>query len=362
MISRLFILSAIAFSGVAAQAELIAQLLKVPTDIARIALLPDAAFKFDFANDVPARTTGAAGFSSSANSETMPATIGNDISITAGFLGPCGSNTPHTHPRSPEFNFVTNGSLITGMIPENGAQFVFNEVFADQATLFPEGAIHFEYNDRCEPVTFVAFFRDSFPGVNQIAQRYFGLPPDVLSAALGIDQSEVEKIANQVPDNIALALEECTTRCGISRANQPTRQLEKNVAAGPTANSSNTPPNSTLTTTPSNSNNSNTNTTRTNTTNAISNDNGVKGNLDSMDGDHKGLIIGLIVAVGVMGLGYIVLALLALVRRRKGGKGTARGYVRTGESFAPGGVYDSEKYELPSEHLRTPYDPPSGSH
>lgn len=145
---------------------------------------------------------------------------------------------------------------------------------------------------------------------------------------------------------------ECTTRCGIPRGNQPTRQLESNVAEGPTSNASNTPP----TTSSSNSN-----TTRTNTTNAISNDNGVKGNLDSGN-EHNGLIIGLIVAVGVMGLGYIVLAILALVRRRKGGKGTARGYVRTGESFAPGGMYDSEKYELPSEHLRTPYDPPSGSH
>lgn len=82
MISRLFILSAIAFSGVAAQAELIAQLLSIPTDIGRIAVLPDAAFKFDFVNDVSARTTGAAGFSSSANSVTMPATIGNDISIS----------------------------------------------------------------------------------------------------------------------------------------------------------------------------------------------------------------------------------------------------------------------------------------
>jgi hypothetical protein len=244
------------------------------------------------------------------------------------------------------------------MIPENGGQFVFNEVFAHQATLFPEGAIHFEFNDRCEPVTFVAFFRDSFPGVNQIAQRYFGLPPDVLSAALGVDQSIVEDIADQVPDNIALALEECTTRCGISRANQPTRQLESNVAEGPAPNSSNAPPNSTLSTS-GGSNNPDSNT---NTTNAISNDNGIKGNLDSGDGSHNGLIIGLIVAVGVMGLGYIVLAILALVRRRKGGKGTARGYVRTGESFAPGGMYDSEKYELPSEHLRTPYDPPSGSH
>jgi len=74
-------------------------------------------------------------------------------------------NTPHTHPRSAEFNYVTNGSLITGMIPENGAKFVFNEVGTNQATLFPQGAIHFEFNDHCEPVTFVAFFSDSFPGV-----------------------------------------------------------------------------------------------------------------------------------------------------------------------------------------------------
>lgn len=82
MISRFFLLSAIAFSSVAAQSALIASLLEVPTDIARIALLPDTAFKFDFENDVPARTTGAGGFSSSANSETMPATIGNGISIS----------------------------------------------------------------------------------------------------------------------------------------------------------------------------------------------------------------------------------------------------------------------------------------
>ena len=89
----------------------------------------------------------------------------------------------------------------------------------------------------------------------------------------------------------------------------------------------------------------------------------MKGNLDlGENGQNKGLIIGLIATVGVMGLGYIVLAALALFRRRKGGQGSARGYVKTGENFAPGGMYDSEKYEFPSERLRTPYDPPSGSH
>ena len=153
----------------------------------------------------------------------------------------------------------------------------------------------------------------------------------------------------QIPDNIALALEECTKRCGMSRADQPTNQLQKNI---PTSNSNSSS---------SNNNSSNNTNTNINTGNNISNDDSVEGNLGEND-QNKGLIIGLIAAVGVMGLGYIVLAAIALFRRRKGGRGTARGYVRTGESFAPGGMYDSEKYELSSGHLRTPYDPPSGSH
>lgn len=174
------------------------------------------------------------------------------------------------------------------------------------------------------------------------------MPDDIVAAALGIDPSEVQKISElvraplplipdncltplQIPDNIAYALEECTKRCGIDRANQPTKQLQKNVAGGPTSS---------------------------NSTGSY-----LKGSLgSSLDGQNKGLLIGLIVAVGVMALGYIVLAAVALFRRRKVGKGTARGYVKTGETFAPGGMYDSEKYELPSEPLRTPYDPPSGSH
>ena len=84
MISRLFILSAIAFSTVAAQgsSDLIKALLDAPTDVARLNLLPDEAFKFDFVT-APGKTQGAGGFSNSANAVTMPATIGNDVSISA---------------------------------------------------------------------------------------------------------------------------------------------------------------------------------------------------------------------------------------------------------------------------------------
>ena len=138
---------------------------------------------------------------------------------------------------------------------------------------------------------------------------------------------------SQIPDDVSYALEECTKRCNIARGNQPTYQYQKG-------------------------NNSDWHDSNLNS--SSSNNNNVKSNLDlSENGQNKGLIIGLIVAVGVMALGYIALAAFALSRRRKGGDG--RGYVRTGETFAPRGVYEGEKYELPSEHLKTPYDPPSGS-
>jgi Cupin len=66
-----------------------------------------------------------------------------------GYLGACSMNTPHTHPRATEINFAVNGSLRTGMLAENGARFVFNDVPAGSATVFPRGAIHFEMNLEC---------------------------------------------------------------------------------------------------------------------------------------------------------------------------------------------------------------------
>lgn len=165
----------------------------------------------------------------------------------------------------------------------------------------------------------------------------------------------------QIPDNVAHALEECTTRCGINREQQPTKQHQNHV---PPSNSSS--PNNTTTNSHSPPPNNTTNLSSPNNTTSGDNKNGdVKGSLDSSDetsggnGQNKGLIIGLAV-VGVIGLGCIAFAAFTLFRRRRGRP--ARGYVSTGESFAPGGMYDSEKYEFPSENLSTPYDPPSGSH
>lgn len=101
-------------------------------------------------------------------------------------------NIPHTHPRATEINIAINGTLRTGMLAENGARFVFNDVPAGAATVFPKGAIHFEMNLECgecfllnivtyitviltkhvvEPTLFVAAFNNEDPGVLALAQR-----------------------------------------------------------------------------------------------------------------------------------------------------------------------------------------------
>lgn len=100
----------------------------------------------------------------------MPALIGEGVSMTLGFIGPCGINTPHTHPRASEFNYVVNGSFTTGMFQENGARVVLGNVSAGKVSLFPRGSIHFEANVDCTPSFFIAAFGDEDPGVLQIAQ------------------------------------------------------------------------------------------------------------------------------------------------------------------------------------------------
>lgn len=77
--------------------------------------------------------------------------------MTIGFLGPCGYNTPHTHPRATEFNFAVNGTLSTGVLTENGARFIFNKVHPGSAAIFPKGAIHFEMNNECGEFSFCLF-------------------------------------------------------------------------------------------------------------------------------------------------------------------------------------------------------------
>ncbi|KAJ7300884.1 RmlC-like cupin [Mycena albidolilacea] len=210
----------------------VAELRLDPTAVDRLNSLTDQQFVFDFFSPPAGVVTGAAGHTVAATSGTFPAVVGNGVAMTVGFLGPCGINTPHTHPRATEINLSVNGTLRTGLLTENGARFVMNDLPPGSMTIFPQGAVHFEMNDGCEPAMFVAAFNGEDPGVSSLAQRFFGLPVDIVDAALGYPGvQQVKGLESKIPDNIAVGTDECLKRCGLARPPaQPTAQHQPRVS------------------------------------------------------------------------------------------------------------------------------------
>ena len=205
--------------------ELITNLITAPTQVDRAKLLDQPGdFVFDFQDvDAPSRSEseGKGGFSIAANSKTMPALIGTGSSMTVAFLGPCGMNTPHVHNRATELNVVVQGRLVTNFVLENGAKPVENTLEQYQMAVFPQGAIHQEFNPDCSPTVFVAGFNNEDPGVNTIAQNFFSLRPDVVTATLGgvqtLEGKDIESFRDFIPENIALGIDACLNKCGIKR-------------------------------------------------------------------------------------------------------------------------------------------------
>lgn len=203
--------------------DLIAKLVTAPTQADRIALLPnDNDFTFDFLNAPTSvgNSTGMGGSSVRADRKTMPGLIGTGSSMVLGFLGPCGMNTPHTHPRGTELNIVVQGRLMTNFILENGARVVTNLNGLYQMVVFPQGALHQEFNPDCEPAVFVAAFNSEDAGTQQTADNLFRLPNDVLKASFGdivVDGRDLDLVKDSIPANVALGVQECLDKCGIKK-------------------------------------------------------------------------------------------------------------------------------------------------
>ncbi|KAF2718211.1 RmlC-like cupin [Polychaeton citri CBS 116435] len=203
--------------------DIISQLILAPTAVDRIALLADdpTNFVYDFtAPPENATTKGDGGHTVKADRKTFPALIGTGVSMTVGFIGPCGFNTPHIHPRSSEINIIVQGRLGTEFAAENGAPPISNTLNQYQMTVFPAGATHTEFNPDCEDAVFVAGFASEDPGVEQIAQTLFELDPELVKADLGVQTlsgQDIETFAKHLPKNVALGVEQCLKKCGIQK-------------------------------------------------------------------------------------------------------------------------------------------------
>ncbi|KAH8600932.1 RmlC-like cupin domain-containing protein [Bisporella sp. PMI_857] len=194
----------------------------------RYALLPNNKdFLFDF--NKPRGNVGKGGDVFAANRKTFPALVGSGSGMAVGFLGPCGFNTPHLHPRATELQIVTEGKLITEMVPENGVfngkdkstgrRVIRNEVGPYQMTPFYQGSVHAQFNPDCKPATFVASFNSEDFGAGQIADELFSMDDEVVAAAFGqaIDGKDVDAFKKRIPESIALGVEQCLIKCKINK-------------------------------------------------------------------------------------------------------------------------------------------------
>ncbi|KAK8128346.1 hypothetical protein PG984_009454 [Apiospora sp. TS-2023a] len=182
-------------------------------------------FKFSFE---AARTggPGKGGEVVPANRKTFPALTGTGLGMAVVFLGPCGFNTPHVHPRAAELAVVTEGSIVASMLPENGVnnadgtpREILNTLGQFDATIFFQGAVHSQFNPGCGNATFVAALGAEDFGTGQVANELFGASNAAVADVFGdsIDGADVDKLRNSISKNVALGVEQCLQRCNIPK-------------------------------------------------------------------------------------------------------------------------------------------------
>ena len=136
-------------------------------------------------------------------------------------MNPCGMNKPHIHPRATEVLTLAKGANVrTGFVLENGLQEQQSTTLSlYQGAIFPQGSIHYEFNDNCEPAVFLAAFSNEDPGLSTVGKNFFGLDPDVVDADLGfpdqLDGTNLRDFDGKIPKSFALGPKKCLERCGI---------------------------------------------------------------------------------------------------------------------------------------------------
>lgn len=193
-------------------------------------LLPDhelrSVVSFDFNPPKPA-PNAKGGAVNLANVKNWPILAQSGLAVAAVFLGPCGINTPHIHPRAAELITVTSGAVNFGYILENGLvdagqkAEITGQLGPYQAALFPQGSIHYQVNPTCGNSTFVAALNSEDPGASQVAQNFFGLDGQVVEAVLGFpeqfDGDRIEEFRKNIPANVARGIEQCLKTCNIPK-------------------------------------------------------------------------------------------------------------------------------------------------
>ncbi|THG02824.1 hypothetical protein TEA_014145 [Camellia sinensis var. sinensis] len=124
------------------------------------------------------------------------------ISLARIDFAPHGLNPPHTHPRATEVIVVLEGTLYVGFVTSNPENRLFTKVlYPGDVFVFPEGLIHFQFNEGKTNAVAIAGLSSQNPGVITVANAVFGSNPkifdDVLAKAFQVDKKVVDYLQAQ---------------------------------------------------------------------------------------------------------------------------------------------------------------------
>ncbi|KAJ2990747.1 hypothetical protein HDV02_004177 [Globomyces sp. JEL0801] len=193
------------------------------TEVERLAKFQPNDFVLDIGINPKVISKGDGGSVALLAAATLPAVRTHKIAIAVISLEPCGVNRPHIHPRGTEAAYIVKGKNITmGFAPENGGKVVINNAGAGFASFFPQGYIHFQANNDCEPALLVAGLNHDDPGTITVVTQFFALPDGTLEAATGLADMEARRLKGQVDLGTAPSLmKECRKRCGLDKGPGP---------------------------------------------------------------------------------------------------------------------------------------------
>ncbi|TKA54559.1 hypothetical protein B0A49_12773, partial [Cryomyces minteri] len=178
--------------------DLVAKLKAAATQLDRLNLLPsNSDWLYDFTSH-PYYTFQPGGVIN-ANAATFPATVGHGMTLAMLNLGPCSMLPPHYHPRASNFVVAVQGTTDTYMIEENGARRVQETLTPGKMTIFPQASIHMMVNTGCENAQLVSALNSEDAGTHNIGNGLFGLPSELVNAAMGYDNIDTNNTSGAIP-------------------------------------------------------------------------------------------------------------------------------------------------------------------
>ncbi|XP_042375272.1 putative germin-like protein 2-1 [Zingiber officinale] len=121
------------------------------------------------------------------------------ISLVRIDYAPFGLNPPHTHPRATEVLVVLEGTILVGFVTSNPENKHYTKVLnKGDVFVFPQGLIHYQYNNWTASAVAIAGLSSQNPGVITVANAVFGSTPpildDVLAKAFQVSKETIDKI------------------------------------------------------------------------------------------------------------------------------------------------------------------------